>query len=581
LLLLFLVLAVRAHDPYRWSDWGFGDAQSMLSLRQWNEGGWYANFFLFIPQGYAHVVRLFDEPELRHHAHGICPTSAPGVGPRLWYTHYPSGYLVPYALLFKLGLKGIFTARLLSLVLSFAALLLMYVVFSRIAGPAVSFIATVFYGLSPVFLGYADSIANQPLDDLLRFGFILAIFLSTRAESDSRRRKWAIAAWGIEFALSLSSLDSVFFVFIWLVGWDMIESKGFRWRRYLLFGLAPVTAHSLQFMQNAWYLGWETAILDVKVTFLQKAGTGGGGRVADVIDALKSVISGVYRPSWLAGVLAAVYMPYRAFVSDRWDALPSAALLMLLFLCGAAYPAVFPGSASMAYQGRQMAPFLSLMVGGAAWSIVSFVLIQLRPEPQDSTRRRSGGTKRVLATIYCVVTAVLLLGGMYEFVLQPRYPGYYIPREKSDQLSAKDTNSLRRAMGLALRDDVQFAELVRNLPAAYDQVFFDMGGFRSLWNAGYVPGYPQINPIVEYYAGSKPILCFKEASGAAHDIGYLLNHCDRPFSPVLISRDVKKIESVVSLLETRGLLLKKPLSVQTAMGRCALDLTPYLEWKHR
>src|SRR3990172_12688862 len=108
LTLLLVFLSVRASDEYRWSDWGFGDAQSMLSLRQWEEGGWFSNYFLFIPQGYAEVIKFFDDPNLRQHAHGTCPGSSPRVGPRLWYTHYPAGYLVPYAILFRIGLDDIF-----------------------------------------------------------------------------------------------------------------------------------------------------------------------------------------------------------------------------------------------------------------------------------------------------------------------------------------------------------------------------------------------------------------------------------------------------------------------------------------
>ena len=60
LLFLLIVLSVRADDEYRWSDWGFGDAQTMLSLRQWEEGGWFHNYLLFKPQGYSPVIDLLD-----------------------------------------------------------------------------------------------------------------------------------------------------------------------------------------------------------------------------------------------------------------------------------------------------------------------------------------------------------------------------------------------------------------------------------------------------------------------------------------------------------------------------------------
>jgi hypothetical protein len=137
-------LLFRACDEYRWSDWGPGDAQTMLSLRQWQKDGWRAHKLLFIPQGYASSVRMLDEPPLRHHAHGVSPGTSPRVGPRLWYTHYPSGYLIPYALLFGAGVEQIFPLRALSVIFSLGALILMYVLFSKITCPAVAFPAVLF-----------------------------------------------------------------------------------------------------------------------------------------------------------------------------------------------------------------------------------------------------------------------------------------------------------------------------------------------------------------------------------------------------------------------------------------------------
>src|SRR3989339_571146 len=124
---LLVSLVTVASNRYHWSRWDFGDAQTMLTLRHWHEGGWLQNYLLFIPQGYAKVIRILDEPALRPHAHGISPNSSPNVGPRLWYTHFPSGYLVPYAFLYELGLKSIFFMRAFSIFLSLAALVFMYI----------------------------------------------------------------------------------------------------------------------------------------------------------------------------------------------------------------------------------------------------------------------------------------------------------------------------------------------------------------------------------------------------------------------------------------------------------------------
>src|SRR5512137_761013 len=53
LIALFVFMANRSRDEDRWSDWGFGDAQTMLSLKHWDKEGWISNYLLFIPQGYA------------------------------------------------------------------------------------------------------------------------------------------------------------------------------------------------------------------------------------------------------------------------------------------------------------------------------------------------------------------------------------------------------------------------------------------------------------------------------------------------------------------------------------------------
>jgi len=587
LIVLAVGLGVRASDEYRWSDWGFGDAQSMLSLRQWYEEGWHANYFLFIPQGYAKVVKLLDEPALRHHAHGTCPGSAPGVGPRLWYTHYPAGYLVPYAVLFELGLNDIFSARMLSLLFSLTALLLMYLVFSRIAGPAVSLIAVIVYGLTPAFLGYADSIANQPVDDLLRFGFMLAVVFSTRAESEISRNKWMAAAWLLEFLLSLCSFDSVFFIYVWLVGWDLIERKGFRWKRYLLFGLAPVIAHSLQLAQNFWYLGWDIAIKDVKVTFFQKTGAVEGygdyrgGRIVLVLSVLMTVLENLYQPVLMIGILLALYLIYRIFLSDKNEPLPSVLLLGILFACGLGYVVVLPHGARMPYQGRQMAPFFSLLAGGVAWSVVLAFRKSLSRESTDMPDMRAR-IRTVLMPMYLLIAAVALIIFGYQFSLNDRFPVYYIPTETPEQLLSREGDFMRRnrlMAGFMLRDDVEFMKQVRNLPTTHEQVFFDLGGLRSFWDPNYVPGYPQINPIVEFYAGSRPILCFNMASGVVEDIAYMIRYSRNPFSPVLISYDYKMIEEVLSGLDEKGLLTGRPSDYFQAMGRFAVDLTPFMKWR--
>ena len=590
-LIILAVLSVymidRASDEYRWSDWGFGDAQSMLSLKQWNEEGWYDNFFLFIPQGYAKAIRALDDEPLRHHAHGTCPGSAPGVGPRLWYTHYPAGYLVPYAIMFKIGMDDIFTARTLSIILSIAAVVLMYILFSKIVSRPVAAFTVIFYVFSPVFLGYADTIANQPLDDLLRFGFMLAIVMAGRTAEMKTEKKWLIAAWIMEFALSLSSFDSVFFIYTWLVGWDLIEGKGFRLKRYLIFSLAPISAHGLQFLQNVWYLGFDMALKDVKVAFMQKSGAvatygGDGGRISSIMSAFYTVFMNVYQPLWAAGLPILFYAVFRIFRSFFGAAaetsMPRLRLIALLFVCGLAYIVVLPHGAKMPYQGRQMLPFVSLLAGGLTWAFISTIVSGMSADA-ESVRTNLG--KRGVVFTWLVLSSIFLVVFWYRFTTQERVPVYGLPddREMEKVQAQIYTGGMQYVPApYVLKEEIGFIRQLLMLKTEHDTVYFDLGGFRSFWNANYVPGFPQINPIVEYYASSRPVLCFTNIESVASDIEYLVRKKGPRFSPVIISSDNSAMGAIFDSLGSRGIITRMPDTVHAVMNRFIVDLTPYMNW---
>lgn len=585
---LLLFLSVRASDDYRWSDWGFGDAQTMLSLKQWEEGGWFHNYFLFKPQGYANMVDLLDDPQLRQHAHGTCPGSSPRIGPRLLYTHYPAGYLVPYAALFRIGLDSLFSVRMLSIIFSVSALILMYRVFSIITAPGISFFAVVFYGLTPTFLGYADTLANQPLDDLLRFGFMLAVVMSTRAESELHRSRWLISAWVIEFALSLSSFDSVFFIYAWLVGWDVIDRKGFRLKRYLIFSLAPLSAHGLQFMQNVWYLGLRDAAIDIKDAFLLKNAAdpnynSGEGRVDVIIGSVGILFRNLYTPPYFVAALAAIYAGYAMLIKDDTEnRMPPSLLLVLLFLCGMCFVIVLPHAARMPYEARQMIPFTSLLVGALTYSVGLELSNGLRAQSEASTKKEK--LRRIGRPFYLLIAATLSLLFWYKFIQQDRQPVYYIPDEQTDRRFAEEIE-LRGRYDLlhfrGLRADVLFAEWLSGVRTPYDPVFFSLSGFQIFWDPKYVPGYPQIMPITEYYTGSRPVLCFNAPQSAAEDILRLMRSGSQRFSPILVANDPGAIEQAIVALKERGGLVTMvpPSALYSFMDRYALDLTPYLKWE--
>lgn len=542
---LFSQLAVRAHDEFHWSDWGFGDAQTMLSLRQWQEGGWIKNHLLFNPHGYGKVSELLDDPALRQHAHGISPTSSPKVGPRLLYTHYPAGYLIPYALLSRLGLDQVFPLRLLSLLFSTGALILMYQLFARLTSAKVSVLAVLFYAASTSFLGYADTLANQPLDDLLRFAFLLAVVLADD-DAPSRRRFWLLAAWTSEFCLSLASFDSVFFLYLWLVGWDLLRGHGWRWRRYLLFALAPLAAHGLQFLQNCWYLGQHDALQDILYTFVAKSHAPPGSEQGSLIfHALTNCFELIYNPAFFLLPLLALYLLgwYRLSPATRLP-LPAPRLLLLLFCCGLAFLLLLPHAAHMAYEGRQMIPAVSLLVSGFSWLVL------------DGWRHRGETTKRgPWRQGYLLLSSLILIIFWSGFLLFNRY------QEETPEFFP----------------DLLLAREIKAIPTAYEPVYFDLLGFANFLNPAYMPGYPQIQPMTEYYAG-RPILSFSHPALLTDDLVTLVHRSREKFSPVIVTDSQERMTTIVNFLALKGLLRTSPTTFTVQRDKFILDLTPYLLW---
>jgi len=553
LLGLFVLLAFRASVPDRWSGWAFGDAQTMLSTRNWNERGWLNNFLLFCPQGCAKVTTLLDEPPLRQHAHGIMPYGGHGVGPRLWYTHYPPGYLVSYATLATIGLDGMESARILSVVMSLAGLGLFYFFLARLIRPAVAFWSCAVYGLNPTFLNYADSLANVPIDDLLRYGFMVAVLFSTRAATARGRSLATASAWLIQFGLSLASFDSVFFIYIWLVGWDYLDRQGFRWRRYLFFALAPLCAHGLQLAQNAWYLGWRDALLDAQAMFLLKSEASNPSRLRELGVTLDTVLDFVIQEQWLLWSIVILYVVRRAGLRTLNDRpVPSIALLTLLFLAGLGYLVVLPQAGRMGYQGHQMLPFYAVAVGGLIVSAADMFshFVHGAFKPRWGVNRRHFELSWLLAATVCLMLFGWWLGSAQPHAWRPPDPP---------------------------NPDQQLARGLCRVSTAHEPVYFNLEGLTMYWNHAFLPGYPQIHPIVEYDAGRRLMLSFNSETTLAADLKQLLHRAGPgSFSPVLISRDPERLRKILDILCEQEVITQTPQSFDVLHARYVLDLTPHL-----
>ncbi|MEK7473842.1 MAG: hypothetical protein AAB668_03930 [Patescibacteria group bacterium] len=376
LLPVFAYLAVKAQDPRGWDQWGFGSAQTVLTVRHWARDGMIAHKFLFLPSGYHPNIGFLDRPEFRFLADGT--KTGETIGNRLYYTHYPAGYLIPYGLLAKLGVMERSGLRVVAVLFSMLGLAFFYgfvFLFSKrnhwIAGAA-----TLYYATTTVFLGYADSLANQSIDDLFRNAVLFVSFYRFSSVSDGVKKKRLTAVtWVLYFLLASSSYDSTFFVFIWLCGLDILEHRRLRIGRFIGWGLAPVLAFVVQVAQNTWYLGVADMLRDFygALAFRSSEAPAVLGRLPPLV---KNAFASLSLTGYLAGMRARFALPvvallvfaiWRTKLVDKTRAW----LLVILAAAGMTYPFLLPVVGTFGYQGRQLAPTLCTLIAIATYAVVT------------------------------------------------------------------------------------------------------------------------------------------------------------------------------------------------------------------
>jgi len=516
ILVLGVYLGAKAVPEDSWDDWGFGSAQTMMSSRHWVNDGFIYSKFLFLPTGYSKAVRYIDEPDLRQHAHGI--RTGELIGNRLYYTHYPSGYLLPYATLMKIGFSERFWFRLLAILISLAGLSLMYAVFCLISTRIIAFLAVLYYAGSTMFLGIADSLANQPVDDLLRF---LILFLSVwvyRVSNDKKKRLYNIFIWFLYFVLASSSYDSTFFIFVWLVGLDLIMTRKILWKKWLIFALAPVVAFLIQLLQNIWYLGVHDALFDIYGSFRARANTGPGSNV------LEKHIRAIFSPwVYMTGLRARFIIPIIvilfatfAFLKKRMTEnsynFPKNEILALLTIAGFAYPFILVSSGYFPYQARQAAPFISLILASA--TVLIFLSLK---------NIKNWPTWKLSFQVGSVVLLVLV--SLLWFKQAERTYGY-IKQWPNNVVDEKI---------------IKLGQDMKELAQGRDAIIFRMEETSPY-------RYPQVDPFFEYYV-EYPVLSFNNTSDLVDDLIKLNNLSEHPFLPIIIADDKESKEIEEFLFE--------------------------------
>lgn len=499
--LFFLLLATsliyRASNPMHWSFWAkIGDAQTLLAVEHWQREGFLKSNFLWIPQKWTHLGHYFDEPKLQHLAQGVWFNDEDGnITARRIYTHYPSWYAVPFGILTKLGfsVENKFPYQVLAIVLSVIGVIFLYR-FSLLLWPRHDFalLVSLGYVLTGGFLSYCDSLANMPIDDVGRFGFMYYWTLSLR---QSDRRPYLLSCVFLFFGC-LTSLDSFAYMVLFGGGLMLLERR-LEGRRIACLTLLPTAAALICFGQNVAYLGLDDAIRDWTQTVADRARVTSPTVIQVLVTRITSVLHNVDRTvkfslAWLIPMLGLSLWFFKRTATT--------ALLPVLALipAGLAYAVLFPARAIMPYQTRQLTPLLVLING-------ILILGAL-----DALRKRR---RFIEARTIGPVVAIAL--GLYSFYhhAEPRRIFFQNPSIPE----AQKFEPLYQAIKGAVGERVVLASSEACKPLMFR------------------PDRFQVSPLIEYLSAST-FACVSDLETALKDLHFLWQKREYDFSPFILTR---------------------------------------------
>ncbi|GEM_PF-3368471 len=374
-----IYMGTRITREESWDNWDFGSAQTILTVRYWARDGFIAHKFLFIPSGYHRDIHILDQPEFRFLADGL--KTGELIGTRLYYTHYPSGYLVPHGILAALGVESRVWFRALALLLSYGSVMWLAGFIYLISGRRwwVMALAVLYYTTSTTFLGYADSLANMPIDDFLKYAILFfSVYVIEKTQSPHIEGKWKKIIWSLYFLLSISSYDSTLFIGAWLCAWDWWRHRSFRWKEYFVWATAPLLAFIMQILQNVWYLGWRDMLLDFWGALAFRA-----GQAPAVLEGLpagiRNVVAALSTIGYATDIRTRFILPLLAvilFLVVVWKIFDRRILTLLgiLLVGGLCYAFVLPVAGTFGYQGRQVMPAMLLLIALLTTALMSSAL---------------------------------------------------------------------------------------------------------------------------------------------------------------------------------------------------------------
>lgn len=510
ILILGLYLGIKALNSDGWDGWGFGSAETLMSSRYWAKDGFAKNYFLFLPRPYSKLIHYFDEPEFRNRSiqtvNGELSRDR-----RLYYTHYPPGYLIPYALIAKSGIENRAVFRIFSLWISLAALLFFYLFIKEITNKSIAIIASIYYGFSVTFLNYADSVSTQPWTILFAFLILYFSILSRRDSENPKNRRYNLWIWPAYFALSLSSYDATFFVFAFLVLSDIFIAKKFLWKKWLFFASAPVSGFALQIFQNARYLGWQGMIGDFHRYYAERA-----------IGSFKNFIAGLAAPFVSLTGIKTFYFFKKSAVAFAGGAAITGILWKLrqktessrnffrfVFIFAAAaiiQPFFINVTGLWPYQGVLTAPFWGLIIGVSSVAVWKMARRKIIPNQTG---------EKILFAVLAIVAAAIWL---------------YRISDTSDYAKQWPNNKPNRQV-------IDFSKEIKRYYPNEEKIMFRIYPKNPEWKSQ----FPVFN--FEYYAGM-PVIDFADSKDLPADFRWLRGRSEYPFYSFIIAENKSDTEKI-------------------------------------
>jgi len=377
ILILFSYLGIKALDENGWDGWGFGSAQELMSIQYWVKDGFAKNYFLFITQPYSKLIHYLDTPEFINRPIEKWGGDINSTRYRIYYTHYPPFFLVPYAILAKIGVTERALFRLFSLFVSLLALGFFYWFIKLVSNKTTAAVAALYYGFSVTFLNYADSISTPPFTIFFTFLILVLSILSSRNfENRKIYRRYNLVIWFSYLGLSLSSYDATFFVFAWLVLYDAIVLKKILWRKWLFWASAPILGFILQIIQNAWYLGWHNVISDYSNVYTSRTFRGVKNFIVNLIAPFYSMTSiktiFVFKKTIVTLISAVaifgILWKFKQRIGLNFDYFK---IVFILAIATVIQPLFINATGGWSYQGVLAAPFWGLLIGTVSIFIIN------------------------------------------------------------------------------------------------------------------------------------------------------------------------------------------------------------------